>query len=185
MEELISKIPIYLEDLLVHLANPEMISADFYIIWQGLRIIFIIIALLFLGLLVFLFSVNGYLKYRYKEDAFERLKGKPFFNIKLKSNWDEIMEHAKDENESERKLAVIEADDTLNDALSKLGYEGDTLLEKLEGLTPEVVPNLEDLEDAHRERRDISYDPSKGLSKEEAKRLISIYEETFKYFQIF
>ncbi len=182
---MITEITEHIEEFLIHIANPELISPDFFIVWQSLRVMFIVVTLFFVGILLYLLMKSDYLTYRFKEDFVERKKTKPFLNVKIKKDWGEIMSHANHENESERKLAVIEADDALNDALSQLGYEGEDLLEKLKGLTEEIVPNIKDLQEAHKERRDIVYDPNKGLSKEEAKELIAVYEETFRYFQIF
>lgn len=175
----------YVQTILKIIANPEHISPDFFIIWQGLRILFIIASLLLAGAFIYLSILNNYFNYRLKEDYIEFKKSKPFFNIKIDKDWEKIMRHANHDKESERKLAVIEADDTLNSVLSKLGYEGENLLEKLEGLNQEIVPNLEELKEVHKERRDLVYDPNKSLPKEEAQRIISVYEETFKNFQIF
>ncbi len=185
MEEVINQTLQQIEEILFYVANPELISPDFFVVWHGVRLFAIIASFALFGLLIYLLSVNDYLKYRFREDYEEYMKSKPFMNVKLKKNWGEILKHSQHSIESERKLAVIEADDALNDIFAQLGYKGENLMQKLEGLTEEIVPNLEELKDAHRKKRDIVYDPNKNLSKDEAKKIISAYEETFKYFQIF
>ncbi len=185
MEEVVGQVLQRIEEILFYIANPELISPDFFIIWQGIRSFAIIISFALFALLIYLLSVNDYLKYRFQEDYEEYTKSKPFMNVKLKKDWGEILRHSQHDIEAERKLAVIEADDALNDAFMQLGYKGENLMQKLEGLTEEIVPNLEELKEAHRKKRDIVYDPNRNVSKDEAKKIISEYEETFKYFQIF
>ncbi len=178
MEEIIEKIYEYF-------LNPEAVSPTFAYIFSVLRIIFITVSVLMVGMIIFLVTKSPYLQFRFREKHTESWKRKPYQEIKIDKDWNEILRQAKDEDESERKLAVIEADDLINDVLSQLGYEGETLLEKLSGLTKEIIPNIEDVRSAHKERRDMVYDPNKNVSKEEATKLISTYEEVFKDLQIF
>ena len=164
--------------------NPHLLPSPLYDIWRIGRIVFVAFSIFLLGMIIYLLHVNEYLIYRFKENFSERVKGKPHHGIKIEKNWKEIMEQAKDDREAERKLAVIEADDTINEVLGKLGYEGDSLLEKLDGLNKEIIPNIEEVRDAHRRRRDIVYDPDTSLSKEDAVKIVSLYEEVFKDMQL-
>jgi len=102
----------------------------------------------------------------------------------MEENWSEIIKQAKSEKEADRKMAVIEADDIINDVLSQLGYGGDTLPEKLERLNEEIIPNLNEIKEAHKKRKEISYDPNKELSSQDAVNLVSVYEKVFKDLQI-
>ncbi len=174
-----------METIIEHIRNPELISPTFFVIWQGLRIIFLLISVFFIGMLIFLLFKSGYMDYRFKEDYAELKKTKPAFKVKVDKNWDEVIKQAKDEREAERKMAIIEADDIVNDVLTQVGYEGGDLLEKLEGLSKEIIPNIEEVKDAHRKRRDIVYDPNRSLSREEAIELVSVYERVFKDLQVF
>ncbi len=173
------------EAIFYYLMNPSLMPSPFFNVWWLLRFIFFLISAFFIGMLFFLLSVNDYLKYRFKETYTEFKKAKPYTDLKIRKDWKEVIGSAKSENEAERKIAVIEADEMIDDILFQMGYEGENLLEKLEGLSKEIIPNIEELRDAHRERRDIVYDPSKKLSQEEAVRVVSVYEETFKDLQIF
>ncbi len=172
------------QEVYKYIVNPELISPGFYTFWQITRIIFVGVSVFFVGLLLYLVSVNDYLTVRFKEGYSELLKSKPYSTIKLEEDWSEVEKQAKSESESERKMAVIQADDMIDNVLAQMGYEDDGLLEKLEGLNKEIIHNIEELRKAHKERRDIVYDPNKSLSKEEAAKLISVYEETFKDLQI-
>ncbi len=178
MEELI-------QSSINYILNPELISPTFHSVWSVARGIFFTISIILIGLLVFLLSVNSYLDLRFRERYTEFKKAKPYHEVKLDTDWKEVSSQAQDEKEAERKLAVIEADDMLNSALEQIGYSGANLVEKLNGLNEEIIPNLEDVKKAHKTRRDIIYDQSRDLSKEEAKEIISIYEKVFKELQIF
>ena len=175
----------FIQEVLKYIANPELISPTFFSFWQVLRIIFLAITVFFIGLLAYLFRVNGYLDMRFIEDHMEFRKTKPHLKVKIDKDWDEIVKQSKSEKEAERKLAVIEADDTLDDVLSQVEYKGETLMEKLEGLNEDVIPHIEEIKDAHRKRRDINYDPNTSLSKKEAEEIVSLYGEVLKDMQIF
>ncbi len=172
------------QEVFKYIANPELVSPTFFTVWQVLRIAFLAISVFFIGLLVYLFSVNGYLDMRYVEDLSEFRKTKPHLKVNLGKEWEDVVEHAKSEKEAERKMAVIEADDMIDSALSKIGYSGETLLDKLAVLNKEIIPNIEEVKDAHRKRRDIVYDPNKSISREEAEQIVSVYEEVFKDLRI-
>ncbi len=173
------------EQVFSYIANPSLLPPFIYNIYFVLRIIFTIVTLFFVGLLIFLFFKSDYKSYRYLEWHSEFKNFKPYFGVKLDQNWEDIVEQAKDDNESERKLAIIEADDMIDSALAQLGYTGDNLMEKLDGLNKDIIPKIDELKEAHRLKRDLVYDPNKSVSKEDAERVIKDYEETFKDLQIF
>jgi len=174
-----------METIIEYIRNPELISPTFFVIWQGLRIIFLLISIFFIGMIIFLLFKSGYMDYRFKENYAELKKTKPALKVKVDKSWDEVIKQAKDEKEAERKMAIIEADDIVNDVLTQVGYEGESLSEKMEGLSEEIIPNIEEVKDAHKKKRDIVYDPNRSLSREEAVEIVSVYEKVFKDLQIF
>ncbi len=173
------------QGLFGYLTNPYDLPSPLYELWWWIRAGFILVTMFFVGVLIFLYFVSDYQFYRFKETMSEYKKFKPHWGIKLDYNWDDILKQSKDDNESERKLAIIEADDMIDSILGQMGYQGETLLEKLEGLNKEILPFIEELKEAHRVKRDLVYDPNKSISKEETKKIISYYEETFKDLQVF
>ncbi len=173
-----------IQEIINYLTNPELISPSFFSAWQVLRLIFIYISIILGALIIFLLSVNGYIDARYKANLEEFTKVKPYRNFKVNINWVEITKAVKEGKEADRRLAVIEADDAVNSALGQLGYQGNNLLEKLERINKDIIPNIEDLKRAHKIKRDVVYDPSRGLSHEEAREMIAIYEKTFQDLQL-
>jgi len=79
--------------------------------------------------------------------------------------------------ESEAKLALIEADALLDETLKRLGYPGESLGERLEKLTVDILPNLEEIQKIHKIRNNIIHDPTYKLNLEEAKKALVIYEK--------
>ncbi len=164
--------------------DPGSISPTVGFIYNTLRVIFLTISALMIGMIIFLLYKSPYLDLRFRERDSESRQRRPYQKVKIDDDWKEILRQAKSDDESERKLAVIEADDLVNNVLAQLGYGEGSLLEQLDGLNEEIIPNIEEVKKAHRERRDMTYDPTKKVSKEKAAELVSVYEEIFKDLQL-
>ena len=141
---------------------------------------FIVISVLFLfGIFIFLLK-SSWLRCFILEDAAEFITYKPFGAKKASKKWIKISKRLESGKESEYKLAVIEADDLLNDVLKNMGYKGETIKEKLDQIEESVLPNIEEVRQAHQVRNDIVYDPDYQLTLEQAKKTLDIYERTFR-----
>jgi len=80
-------------------------------------------------------------------------------------------------DESEYKLAIIEADTVLDDVLEKVGYSGETLEDKIDKVSLVVISNKEEILEAHKVRNTIVYNPNYKVELEEAKKLLEIYKK--------
>jgi len=87
--------------------------------------------------------------------------------------------------ESEYKLAVIEADNMVNETLKRMGYGGESLGERLEKLTAATLSNIEEIKEAHQVRNNIIHDPNYRLSLDDARKVLSIFEKAFKDLEAF
>ena len=85
------------------------------------------------------------------------------------------------ENHQE-KLAIIEADALLNEVLERMAYTGESLGERLKQVESSVLPNIEQVWQAHRVRNDIVHDPDYRLPVDRAKAILEVYEQAFKHF---
>ena len=56
----------------------------------------------------------------------------------------------------------------------------ESLGEKLEEITPDILPNLEEVNEVHKMRNNIIHDPAYRLDLEEAKRILSAYEKAIQ-----
>ena len=174
-----------MEEIINFISNPQLFPRPVFIIFQIIRIVFSAVSIFLIIMLIFLLTRNRYIENRFLQDATEFKAQKPYQKVKIVKDWEKIMKQVKNGDESEKKLAVIEADDMVYDMVRKLGYKGEKLEEMLEKENSDIIPNIEDLKRAHKRRRDIVYDPGYTLTKEEAEEVMAIYEKTFKDLQFF
>jgi hypothetical protein len=143
-----------------------------------IKTIFIFFGLFFLGFTVWALFNTSWLKRILLWDLKEILTYRPYGIKKFKKEWKKIKERLEAGLESEIKLAVIEADSLVDKTLKNLGYTGESFGEKLDKLTPDILPNLEELREIHKIRNDIIHDPTYKLSQEEAKKALVVYEKS-------
>jgi uncharacterized membrane protein YciS (DUF1049 family) len=107
------------------------------------------------------------------------LETKPLRNAR----WDNIKTYMESDNESDWKLAIIEADKLLDELVSKMGYLGDNLGERLKSVEPSDFLSLQAAWEAHKMRNRIAHEQGLHLSRREARRIIDLFAEVFKEFQ--
>ena len=166
-----------MNNLLSFITSPEFLLYS--------KIIFISIGIILLAAIIILLSKASWLKYRMFEDWTEFFVYRPFGVKKTFKQWAKILKRLETENETEYKLAVIEADSLLDEILKKMGIEGEVLGEKLKQLKPGILPNFEEVRQAHKIRNNIVHDPDYRLNLAEAKKVISIYEQVFRDLEMF
>lgn len=82
---------------------------------------------------------------------------------------------------SDWKIAVIEADKTLDRALLRKGFTGQSLGDKLKDMVPADLPEVyEEAWEAHKIRNRIVHEPDFELSQSEARKIIGIYERAIR-----
>lgn len=101
-----------------------------------------------------------------------------------KKEWAQIEEHFFKGDENDLKMAIIEADKLLGEALREAGIRGATIGERLKNIKPELVPDLDRLWQAHKVRNDIAHQPTFKLKRDLAEKTLNIYEEAFKRFEL-
>ncbi len=148
------------------------------------RIAFLVISGIFLGIIVFILLTSHYLQWLFIQDMWEFITYRPFGAKRITRRWRKILKRLETETESEYKLAVIEADDLLDSSLKRMGYAGQNLEERLDKLTSATLPNIEAVKKAHQTRNDIVHDPDYRLSLEEVKKTLDIYDQAFRSLQI-
>ena len=110
-------------------------------------------------------------------------KGGKMKKRKLKE-WQKIKKLFLKGDQTSLKLSLIEADRLLDEALTSMGIEGESLEEKLNQLSIKEFPEVEELKYAHFIRKKISEDKNYSLSKKEAQALLSLYENFFRSFDL-
>ncbi len=102
----------------------------------------------------------------------------------LIKKWDKIRLKAQDENESVRKVAIIEADNIIDDLIKRMGYPGENMKERLEGIIPGQLENIEELKQAHKVRNKIIHNQDFAVSIQEAQKILSYYEKFLEYCEV-
>jgi hypothetical protein len=97
--------------------------------------------------------------------------------------WENVLGYLSSLNQSDWKLAVMEADSMLEDMTDQMELDGDNLGEKLKASNKEKFKTLDDAWEAHLVRNKIAHEGTQfELSQHEANRVITLYENVFREF---
>lgn len=99
---------------------------------------------------------------------------------RMKKQWAEITKGMARDDPNFWRSSILGADGMLDEALRRIGYEGNTMEERLESIRTTVqFPNLEDAWRARKIRNFLVEDPSYSLSREAAEQTLEIYRKIF------
>jgi len=171
--------PKNLDEIISFILNPNF--PDWVLI---LKILLIVFTLIVLGFIIFVLVQTTYLKRLIFWDLQEFLTYRPFGVKKMLRQWLKVRARLDTGLESEYKLALIEADSTLDDILKRMGFGGKSLGERLDKLTTATLPNLNEILEAHKTRNNIVHDPDYRLSLEEARKTLTVYERALTDLQV-
>lgn len=101
---------------------------------------------------------------------------------KLQKKWTKIKERLKGENESEYKVAIIEADNLIDSLLQGLSFAGENMGDRLDKIPPGQLDFVEELKMAHEIKNRIIHEENFQVSREKAKETIELYEKFLDYF---
>lgn len=97
--------------------------------------------------------------------------------------WIQIQNHIASHNQSDWRVAILEADILLYDMLNQMGYPGDSVGEMLKQADPSSFITLQDAWGAHRIRNTIAHEGANyELTRGEAERAIRLYQRVFEEF---
>lgn len=97
--------------------------------------------------------------------------------------WKKVLDQLGMPNESDWRVAIIEADNILGDMLLKMRYVGDTIGEKLKSIEPSDFLTLPHAWEAHKMRNRIAHEGAEfRLSHRESQRIIELYKKVFEEF---
>ena len=149
------------------------------------KVVLIFFSIVFFVFIIYFFARSTYLKYQFVLDVRE------FFSIesaslrKFSRRWKRIQQRIGTGVEAEYKLAIIEAEDLLNDLLEGKGIKGENFEERINQIEKTQLPNLDEVLEAHKTRNDIMHDPNYKMESERAKKVLDIYEKAIKGIESF
>jgi len=99
--------------------------------------------------------------------------------------WHYILTLIESPNDSDWRVAIIEADSMMEEALKEKGVVGDTVSELLEEAKSDGYMHIQDAWDAHLVRNQIAHDGSDfPLSQVEGRRVIKMFQNFFEELRI-
>lgn len=98
----------------------------------------------------------------------------------FQENWQDIQALMVSNNPSDWNMAILRADAELDDLLSHLGYEGETIAERLKIVDPTKLRSMDRVWSAHRLRNTIAHDPLQQYTREMLVHAVQSYEVAFK-----
>jgi hypothetical protein len=91
--------------------------------------------------------------------------------------WKKMQAHFFAGDDNDLKIAIMEADNLLEEALRFAGVRGNNLGDRLKNLKKSDVPNLDQIWQAHKLRNQIAHEAGFTLRRDLAERTLGIYEE--------
>lgn len=173
-----------MEEFIIYTLNFNFLSSEMMTVLGYVRYLVLAICAGMLIAIVYFIISSHQLEEKYFKDLLAFTKTTPYQKIDLSTNWSKIENRAESDDPDQQKLAIIEADDLIFEALQKMEYEGEDLEEALEVISEDILPNKEELLKAHKTRRDMIYDPSYELETDEAEDLIEVYKEALDHLQV-
>ncbi|HUC31491.1 MAG TPA: hypothetical protein VMR99_02255 [Candidatus Paceibacterota bacterium] len=144
----------------------------------------IVIALICLAAIVYFVIETGWFSLRVERFRHIILQS-DISKKRIQESWQRIEEYLYRGGESDLKVAIIEADKLLNDALREAGVMGTQLGDRLKQATAEQIPNLNEIWQAHKLRNQIAHEPGFKLKRDPAERAIGIYKTALKNLGVF
>lgn len=94
-------------------------------------------------------------------------------------NWQEIQSLMESQNPSDWNMAILRADAKLDDMLTHLGYDGETIAERLKIVDTTKLTSIDRVWSAHRLRNTIAHDPLQQYTRDMIVHALESYEIAF------
>ena len=156
--------------------------------WEGVLTVIKVLAAVFsiicLGVIIYFLRNSSYFMFHYGYDMRDFLKTGGAASKKVAKQWNTISRRLNSPNDSDWKIAIIEADKFIDEVVRNLGGEGKTLGERLNSLPLGTIVHINEVWEAHKIRNNIVHDPDYRLSQSRAKETIAMYEVVLKEFEV-
>ncbi len=107
----------------------------------------------------------------------------PVTTGKMQKRWNKLEDRLDSTDPNQWKAAVLEAATMLSEILGIIGYEGETLGERLSHLQPAQLGNLEEVKEANKVKNKIVQDPHFNLSKVDAERMVGVFGKALEFYE--
>ena len=172
-------------DLYIHKTNllAQGISSFYFLNLTTIEIISIIISLILIGLSIFFIIKTGWFTLRYDRIKDVVLK-KDVPKKQIKNEWAKIEEHFFEGGENDLKIAIMKADNLLDEALRYGGITGKTFGDRLKKIKSSQIPDIELIWQAHKLRNEIAHEKDFKLKRDLAEKTLGVYEKALHELKI-
>ena len=168
-----------IRDFIYFISSPSIQDQLF-----GVKLVFIFFAIFFFCAVIYFYLNSSYLHYQFLQDVTEFFSWQAYGLIEINRRWKKITKRLASGSENDYKLAVIEADEYLQYIMQERGFKGKTFEEMVNGAGTRLLPNYNDILEAHAVRNSIVYNSNYSLEVEKAKKMLSDYENAIKNISI-
>lgn len=102
----------------------------------------------------------------------------------LAARWAQVLKHLEAPQEAEWKIAVIEADKLVDDALARAGFPGESFGDRLTNIEPGALTSLDGVWWAHKIRNRLAHETDYFLRYTEARQALAYYEQALAELQL-
>ncbi len=145
-----------------------------------LEIVSALLSTFFIAMSIYFLVKSGWLENRVDRVRDVILKS-DVTKQRVQSSWNDIERHFFAGNDNDLRIALIEADTLLDEALRGAGVQGTLLGDRLKKVTPAQLPNIEDVWGAHKLRNRIAHETDFVLKRDLAERALTIYETALEH----
>lgn len=143
-------------------------------VYDFLKTFFTIVDIFLFAFFVFLIAKS----WRFRPKLNAKVGGEKTYmlgNAIIKERWDSVIRRCMINSSESTKLAILDADNLVNELLERMGLEGEHMADRLENLTTEDFATLERLWASHRVRNKLVHEHGFTVSQEEALRVVDDY----------
>ncbi len=165
-------------------ASFNLASSGLFVFLSNLWLVLTVLAYLFslAAIGIFVYATMRLYQIRKDEEPKYATINPEAAHVQVKhSRWTYIMQLIESGQEGDWRNAIIESDIILDEMLTRLGYQGASVGEKLRGATTTHFQTLQNAWEAHKVRNDIAHQGSTfELTERLAHRTIANYEAVFR-----
>ena len=145
-----------------------------------IKIVSLLITPLFLALVVILMIKINRLRDQESEEVHSTLHHPHHAPPAKNEHWEKVLHYLASDNPAEWKLAVLEADNILDEVIKHLRTVGENLGERLKSIAPGELLTLDDAWEAHKTRNQVAHETNFILTKPVARQTIERYKRVFE-----
>jgi len=181
LEYVFDKVFAIIDPIWNFITNPKL--------WSTLGIISNILTLIIIGIIIFCIVRVREIQLEEKEEIKHEIHKAMLKNKEKEKNenpkWHYILSLLESANDSDWRVAIIEADSLMDDFLKEKGFSGNTTSELLEGARGSGYKSLNEVWEAHLVRNRIAHEGVNfSLSQIEARKLIKQYQNFFEELEV-